>query len=80
LRPWRHRGRKPADECHRSSIGVCGLALTADQQPDRYADSHDDCDDTDSSVYPGAVERAGNGTDEDCDGRIDEWDDLTPAP
>jgi hypothetical protein len=57
-----------------------GLALTADHQPDGYADSHDDCDDADSLVYPGAVERGGNGKDEDCDGRIDEWDDFTPAP
>ena len=36
-----------------------------------YADNGEDCDDTDDSVYPGADERP-NGSDDDCDGEVDE--------
>ncbi len=37
-----------------------------------------DCDDGDPAVHPGAVEVC-NGVDEDCDGVVDEGDDLCPA-
>ena len=33
-----------------------------------------DCDDTDSSIYPGAEEAAGDLVDNDCDGLVDEGD------
>jgi len=33
-----------------------------------YGDPTDDCDDTDPDVHPGAMERAGDAVDQDCDG------------
>ena len=35
----------------------------------------DDCDDTDSGIYPTAAEDCSNGIDDDCDGDVDEDDD-----
>ena len=35
-----------------------------------------DCDDLDPSAYPGAVEIAADGADNDCDGRVDETPDA----
>ncbi|MCB9685884.1 MAG: right-handed parallel beta-helix repeat-containing protein [Alphaproteobacteria bacterium] len=37
------------------------------------ADNALDCDDTDPNVSPDAIEARGNGTDEDCDGYVDEY-------
>lgn len=42
-----------------------------------YATMSGDCDDSSASVHPGATERC-NGTDDDCDGRVDE--DLVLLP
>ena len=48
------------------------LAWTAiDDDGDGYTEDEGDCDDTDSSVYPGAEEHY-DGVDEDCDGVVDE--------
>ncbi len=41
------------------------------EQPGRYVDNAEDCDDTDAGVYPGA-EEACNEVDDDCDGDVDE--------
>ena len=47
--------------------------LSACELPLGYADNVDDCDDTDVSVNPAAVEVCG-GVDDDCDGLVDDAD------
>jgi hypothetical protein len=42
------------------------LACTA---PSGHVEDGGDCDDSDSSVWPGAVDEPGDGVDQDCDGR-----------
>jgi large repetitive protein len=52
--------------------GYAGTTTTtACSQPSGYEASASDCDDTRSTVHPGASERC-NGTDDDCDGSTDE--------
>ncbi len=50
---------------------------TACSAPSGYADNQDDCDDMAPGVHPGAEELC-DGTDNDCDGRVD--DDAADAP
>jgi hypothetical protein len=37
-----------------------------------YVTNHNDCDDTDPAVHPGAPDHTCNGIDDDCDGAVDE--------
>jgi hypothetical protein len=43
-----------------------------DLDGDGYSEAEGDCDDGDDTAYPGASEVAGDGVDNDCDGRTDE--------
>ena len=47
-----------------------GLTLASDDDDDGYSENQGDCDDTDSSVYPGAIEYCNN-KDNDCDDVVD---------
>lgn len=54
---------------------VGGGSSCTDADGDGYcsvASGGNDCDDSSSSIYPGAVEVCGNGVDDDCDGQVDE--------
>ncbi|MBK7760192.1 MAG: putative metal-binding motif-containing protein [Deltaproteobacteria bacterium] len=44
-----------------------GIAYT-DEDGDGYAAEADDCDDTDASVNPGAIDTVDDGVDSNCDG------------
>ena len=54
--------------------GVSDLTVEACDAPEGYADNADDCDDTQSTVYPDADDVC-DGLDNDCNGEID--DDAT---
>jgi hypothetical protein len=55
------------------SDGYGGQLLTQEacSAPSSYVGNDDDCNDLDGAVYPGATELC-NGTDDDCDGAIDD--------
>jgi len=53
-------------------LGTPGLPNTwCDSDGDSLAEDQGDCDDTDASVHPGAIERC-NGIDDDCSGQVDD--------
>jgi hypothetical protein len=53
--------------------------VQAAQQPDGYVPNAGDCDDTEAGVNPGQVIDCANGKDDDCDGFVDEDEELDPA-
>ncbi len=48
--------------------GDASQGVTTCDAPEGYAADGDDCDDTDGGAFPGAVEVASDGIDQDCDG------------
>jgi hypothetical protein len=59
-------------------FGRSGITTAACSRPAGYSDNAGDCDDDAAAVFPGADERC-NGTDDDCDGEIDEPDAIDAA-
>lgn len=55
-----------------------GAPITACDPPEGYVASADDCDDADPAVSPAASERC-NQVDDDCDGRVDDDDEVAAA-
>ena len=53
-------------------------AFLADDDGDGYSDYQGDCDDANDAVFPGAGE-ACNFDDDDCDGAVDEGEDLVDS-
>ena len=53
------------------SYGDLASTTLACTPPSGYVANHDDCDDTNSGIYPGAPETC-NGIDDDCDGVADD--------
>jgi|GEM_PF-3590870 len=51
--------------------GDAGESQSSISQPEGYVSDNTDCDDTNSSINPGAIEVCNNGLDDDCDGNID---------
>ncbi len=69
----------------RNDIGALGgpgapVELLLDMDGDGYI-AFEDCDDGDAAIHPGAVEQCdGLGVDEDCDGLVDNDDDVLANP
>jgi hypothetical protein len=55
----------------RDGYGVESVSLDACERPTGYAEAIGDCDDTESTVNPGATEVWYDGVDQDCDGASD---------
>ena len=53
-------------DTHGSNVTVLGTDLTCSNAGE--STTNDDCNDSNGAVYPGAIEIAANGVDDDCDG------------
>jgi hypothetical protein len=57
-------------------FGQQGISVSDCVPPSGYVSLSGDCDDSDSSIYPGATDICGDGIDQDCDGVdvCEDWD------
>lgn len=53
-------------------VPTCASSANTDLDKDGFTPSQGDCNDCDANVNPGAFEVPGNGTDDDCNSKIDE--------
>ncbi len=66
-------------DADRDTHGTDGGIILACEQPEGFADSNDDCDDTERTTNPSAREICGDGVDNNCDGLLD-GEDATARP
>lgn len=66
-------------DADQDGFGSVGTTITAPSPPLGYVLDGTDCDDTDVSVHPGAVEICGDLKDNNCDGTIDEGCSFWPT-
>jgi uncharacterized repeat protein (TIGR03803 family) len=66
-------------DADRDGFGNPNDSIKACTQPAGYVTNNKDCDDTKSSVHPGAQEICGNGIDDNCNGQVDEGCNNMPA-
>ena len=55
----------------KTAMAISTILLQAYDAPEGYVTNHNDCDDNNATVYPGAPERC-DGLDNDCNGLIDD--------
>lgn len=56
------------EDADMDGFGNPGSTVDSADQPAGYVSDNTDCDDLNPNIHPGAVEIAGDGTDQDCDG------------
>lgn len=61
------------------AYGNPGVSQESGTQPEGYVDNDLDCDDTNSSINPEALEVPDDGVDNDCDGQVDETTSSSTA-
>ncbi len=59
--------------------GDAGDWVTAGEQPEGYVADHSDCNDDNPDINPGMAEVCDNGLDDDCNGQIDQDDNVCPT-
>ena len=66
-------------DCNGSDLSCAPGSLDTDNDGDGYSENQGDCDDQNSTVFPGAIEICGDGIDQDCNGSDLSCSDDTEA-